>query len=73
MQLDVTQADCRLIVEDDGQGFDPAETHPDRFGLIGMNERVKLLGGEMRLETGPGKGTRVEVLAPADDPARGQA
>jgi signal transduction histidine kinase len=36
----------------------------DRFGLIGMNERVKLLGGELKLETSPGKGTRVEVTVP---------
>jgi two-component system NarL family sensor kinase len=55
---------ARLVVEDDGQGFDPSQTPKDRYGLIGINERVKLLGGVLKLETSPGQGTRVEVDVP---------
>jgi two-component system NarL family sensor kinase len=64
MWLEVATERVHLVVEDDGHGFDPNDTPKDRYGLIGMNERVKLLGGEMKLETSPGKGTRVEVSVP---------
>jgi signal transduction histidine kinase len=36
------------------------------FGLIGLNERVKLLGGSLRIESSPGAGTRVEVVIPLE-------
>ena len=34
------------------------------FGLLGMRERAERLGGEMHLESRPGKGTEVEVTVP---------
>ncbi len=61
VKLAITPDRAHLIIEDDGKGFDPANTPKDRFGLTGINERVKLIGGEMKLETSVGKGTRVEV------------
>jgi two-component system NarL family sensor kinase len=69
MWLDVAADRVHLVVEDDGRGFDPARAPKDHFGLIGMNERVKLIGGEMKLETSPHKGTRVEVEVPLEGPA----
>ncbi|MEO5857402.1 MAG: GAF domain-containing protein, partial [Pyrinomonadaceae bacterium] len=48
-----------LIVEDDGQGFD-AEDLSNRssgLGLTGMQERIRLIGGEIDIESAPGKGT----------------
>ena len=56
----------RLIVEDDGQGFDASQAPQDRYGLVGLNERAKLLGGRLKLESSPGEGTRVEVTASLD-------
>lgn len=53
-----------LAVEDDGQGFDPSRTEPGHFGVIGLTERAKLLGGTLTLESGPGEGTRVEISLP---------
>jgi signal transduction histidine kinase len=55
-----------LTVQDDGQGFlmpgDPHElTRQGHFGLVGMRERVQLVGGQMMLESIPGKGTTVCV------------
>jgi two-component system, NarL family, sensor kinase len=54
-----------LVIEDDGRGIDPATSRPDRrnggFGLIGMQERARLLGGELQIVSEPGAGTRVEV------------
>jgi signal transduction histidine kinase len=45
------------VVEDDGVGFDPAGIHEDGLGLVGMRERVALLGGRLAIETTPGAGT----------------
>jgi len=50
-----------LRVEDDGVGFDPAEVGPNGFGLVTMEERALAIGAEFRLDSTPGRGTRVEV------------
>jgi signal transduction histidine kinase len=58
-----------VTVEDDGVGFDlapsnRAENAPG-LGLIGIRERVVRLGGTLRLESAPRKGTRLTVELPA--------
>lgn len=53
-----------LTVEDDGRGFELADVPDGRFGLVGLNERVKLLNGRFHIESTPGKGTRVEAELP---------
>ena len=60
----ITPKQIRLTIEDDGRGFDPTQTPPGHYGLAGLNERVKLLGGNMKLETSPGQGVRLEVAVP---------
>jgi two-component system NarL family sensor kinase len=65
--LETTPVQVRLEVEDDGRGFDPRKVTGNRYGLIGLNERAKLLGGQMQLESGEGKGTRLEILVPLSD------
>jgi signal transduction histidine kinase len=45
-----------LVVEDDGRGFD-AESETAGLGLIGMRERVALVGGRLRIESGGGSTT----------------
>ena len=71
VQLDYGQAHLRLVVEDDGVGFEegaPAGEHGDEarraFGLIGMRERAMLLGGQLTITSQLGEGTRVEVIVP---------
>lgn len=64
LDLVVTPTEVWLTVEDNGCGFDVETKPPGRFGLVGMNERVRLLGGTLRLESCPGEGTRVEVKLP---------
>jgi signal transduction histidine kinase/ligand-binding sensor domain-containing protein len=59
----------RVSVLDDGRGFDPSarrETAAGQggFGLSGMAERARLLGGELRVQSAPGRGTRVTVTVP---------
>lgn len=53
-----------LTVIDDGVGFDAMAVPNGRFGLIGMNERVKLLDGQMTIESGSGMGTRLHITIP---------
>jgi signal transduction histidine kinase len=58
-----------LIVEDDGAGFDVKAVvdAPDargRLGLIGMQERVEMLGGDLEIESATGAGTTVFVRIP---------
>lgn len=59
----------RLRIEDDGKGFDSGLSDADggsrtRLGLIGMAERVDLLGGEFQVQSKPGEGTRIAVEVP---------
>jgi signal transduction histidine kinase len=54
-----------LVIRDDGIGFDPSSARkPGSFGLVGLRERAYLVGGTLRIDTSPGKGTRVEVHLP---------
>jgi two-component system CheB/CheR fusion protein len=58
----------RLIVEDDGRGFDVEGTSGEsvrgRFGLLGMRERLALVGGTFKIESEPGSGTAIYVRVP---------
>ncbi len=47
------------VIEDDGQGFDPASTREEGIGLVGMRERMTLLGGRLEIESRPGSGTTI--------------
>jgi signal transduction histidine kinase len=53
-----------LDVADDGQGFDAARSNRRGFGLTSMRERAEELGGELTIESEPGKGTKIAVLIP---------
>lgn len=59
----------KLSIEDDGRGFDIGEASKSEFaevrvGLVGMRERMTLLGGTLHIDSHPGKGTRVTVEVP---------
>jgi signal transduction histidine kinase len=58
-----------IEVEDDGVGFDPERVSQPRstgegLGLLGMRERLALLGGTITIDAAPGSGTRVTVSVP---------
>jgi signal transduction histidine kinase len=62
-------ANIRLAVEDDGVGIFPKSNfRGNSFGLAGIKERVGMLGGEVRVSSMKGKGTRVELTVPATEP-----
>jgi two-component system, NarL family, sensor kinase len=66
MRLALSAREARLSVDDDGRGFDPGQLPAGRFGLIGLNERARLLGGRLELQSSPGQGTRVTVSVPLE-------
>jgi two-component system sensor histidine kinase DegS len=49
---------------DDGVGFSLAQTNGQGLGLSTMKERIKRLGGELRVDSSPGKGTRINFVLP---------
>jgi signal transduction histidine kinase len=60
-----------LSVRDNGAGFDPSHER-NGFGLIGMGERVELLGGDLAIESEPGRGATVRVSLPVRRRPRGE-
>jgi two-component system NarL family sensor kinase len=56
-------AEIQLQIQDDGKGFEPDQV-VDGFGLIGMNERTRLLGGTFQIKSEVGKGTNITVHLP---------
>jgi two-component system, NarL family, sensor kinase len=64
LALVMTPEEARLTIEDNGRGFDPASVSGGHYGLLGMAERARLLGGELRVATAPGEGTRIEATIP---------
>jgi signal transduction histidine kinase len=58
------ESETVLLIEDEGRGFDMATAARNDFthmGLIGMNERVSMLSGELTVESAPGMGTTIRV------------
>ncbi len=66
----------RLVIEDDGVGFDPEAVSQrvkrgEHLGLLGMTERVRNAGGTIELDSRPGAGSRLEVTVPFAKPGAG--
>jgi len=54
-----------FTLSDDGRGFDPQSPQARRsHGIMGMRQRVRALGGELTLESNPGRGTTLRVQVP---------
>jgi signal transduction histidine kinase len=60
VSLEYDGDDVRLRVRDPGRGFDPTASSSG-FGLVSMRDRARAAGGELRVESSPGRGTLVEV------------
>lgn len=62
----VARGHVRVVIEDDGKGFDAANPSVLGFGLRSMNERAALVGGTVRVSSVPGTGTTVVLDVPLD-------
>jgi two-component system sensor histidine kinase DegS len=72
IKLRIDRRTLRVTIIDDGIGFDPRRVAADpekwaSFGLKGIMERAKLLGGTSQVESAVGEGTRVLVQIPLED------
>ena len=66
VELTFDEKVVRLRIDDNGVGFDPESSTENRFGLISMHERARLLGGFVEIRSDRGKGTHLEVTIPID-------
>jgi signal transduction histidine kinase len=62
--LEVGPTSIRLETVDDGSGMKPAGDGRGHFGIAGMRERAKLMGGKFNLKSAPNQGTGIEVVIP---------
>ncbi|MER0043870.1 transporter substrate-binding domain-containing protein [Pseudomonas sp. MGal98] len=67
VRLELLGDSLHLSISDDGRGFDPASVRADSFGLVGMRERVLMLGGQLSLDSRPGEGTLLRVRVPLSE------
>jgi signal transduction histidine kinase len=68
LSIEFRRADAarlRLVVRDDGRGFDPAAPARGHFGLLYMRERAEACGGALAISSAPGAGTEIAVTVPA--------
>ncbi|MGU9831270.1 PAS domain-containing sensor histidine kinase [Pseudomonas sp. LF242] len=66
LTLSVEGAGLRLTISDDGVGFVETQGRPVSFGVVGMRERVLMMGGQLSLHSEPGEGTTLSVTVPLD-------
>ncbi len=72
INLDLSSNPITLTVEDNGCGFEPGSilkpnARVRAWGLLGMQERVELVGGKLEIESAPGRGTRLVVEIPLEN------
>ncbi len=69
--LNCSTEQLELFIADDGVGFDPEAVRRSRarsLGLMGMAERLALIGGTLEIDSAPGKGTRIRARVPVGGP-----
>ena len=69
VMLERRDSHVTLIVEDDGEGFEPGRAVDGErgMGLLSMRERAAQVGGTLEIESEPGAGTTLYVRVPAGD------
>jgi len=65
VEISERDAEVAVSVRDDGTGFGRERLRDGGFGLIGMEERVQLVGGRLEIDSTPGTGTAVRAWLPA--------
>jgi signal transduction histidine kinase len=63
VEVSAGETELAVTVSDDGTGFG-TEAPGGGFGLVGMRERVELVGGRLEIRSGPGEGTRIRAWLP---------
>ncbi len=66
LNIATNEKDLMLTIQDDGIGFDPGNIPSDHYGLLGIHERIRLIGGDFNIESSPQKGTILNIEIPLD-------
>jgi signal transduction histidine kinase len=67
VNIQVEDSNLMITVVDDGQGFNLEEAYDHGgMGLVNMHERIKNIDGELRIQSKPGEGTKIEVSIPME-------
>jgi len=69
IELGIVENQLKIVVEDNGQGFDLSAERPGSDGIVSMTERMAKLGGRCEIKSHSGKGTIVELWLPLNDHA----
>ena len=68
-ELKILKKELSLLIRDNGKGFDKREVERKKsLGILGMEERILKLGGNLEITTAPGEGTMVKVVVPRTPP-----
>jgi len=71
ISVNATTADVRLTIKDTGPGFNPGEVRGlGGLGIVNMQERAHLAGGNLRIHSQPGSGTRIQLRVPLPKPGQ---
>lgn len=62
--LTVKEQTLTLAIQDNGNGFDPQTIPSGHYGLLGIRERIRLIGGQLTLDSAPGEGTILTIEIP---------
>lgn len=72
IEISRSGAMVRLEISDDGMGFDPRQRPGTGLGMVGMRARARSAGGELVVESAPGKGVRIAASLPYKERPEGQ-
>ncbi|OCA88264.1 histidine kinase [Bacillus sp. FJAT-27225] len=64
VKLEMKETGVTVVIKDNGKGFDPKKRKYNSFGIMGMKERVDLLGGQFAISSKPGQGAAVIIQVP---------
>jgi PAS domain S-box-containing protein len=72
VEVTASDGDPVIVVSDEGSGFDPSTAedsgrHAAGFGLFSVRERLHAVGGDIEIQSGPGRGTRVTLRVPGEN------
>ena len=60
----IAEGAASIVVSDDGRGFDATADNPGHYGLVGMIEQARMIGGSLSIQSSPGQGARLTISAP---------
>jgi len=66
LSMSVEDQILKVIIRDNGQGFDPEKVESGHYGLLGLKERTRLLGGTLEVISQSGKGTSLTMIVPLE-------